>query len=410
MVAESKEGAEKIDAQQEEAAKLINVVINELTTKGEDLRTQILEADKQFKTTEKDKSDEHEKTKEDLTLKFKDTLETLEKEQETLLSNLKVAPEIEAPEISDQPTVLEVPNPNQVIAATNLQAPATAKSLTDSHYKRTEKSILSSFMAMEEIENKQQYDLSKNFVALNGNLGLLNRLIIESTVEVGINIKSIASKDKFDENKTGKVSIIAEHDHEREHTGNVQFLINEINSRKIEQNTVIAIERKQYGEHQGMKDVIILANILVHNEKTPSDKIRIPEEIEKAPMYQDALLYKIALQHGVKVIGIEGKNLEHDKDSSFYNQAREGYMSKVINLICSKGYNVIACVGAAHVKGITHAVNDENGASNPIKVSWFRGEHELALQHQLKALEVEGKLLPLLGTLDSGQNDGCYYT
>jgi hypothetical protein len=159
-----------------------------------------------------------------------------------------------------------------------------------------------------------------------------------------------------------------------------------------------------------MKDVIILANILVHNEKTPSDKIRIPEEIEKAPMYQDALLYKIALQHGVKVIGIEGKNLEHDKDSSFYNQAREGYMSKVINLICSKGYNVIACVGAAHVKGITHAVNDENGASNPIKVSWFRGEHELALQHQLKALEVEGKLLPLLGTLDSGQNDGCYYT
>jgi len=106
-----------------------------------------------------------------------------------------------------------------------------------------------------------------------------------------------------------------------------------------------------------MKDVIKIANILEHNEKNPNALIKLPAELKNTPILQDALLYKIAKENKIKIISLEGKNLEHLKDTPLYNENREQYMTDVINEIRGKGYNVIASVGSSHVENLEKNLN-----------------------------------------------------
>lgn len=163
--------------------------------------------------------------------------------------------------------------------------------------------------------------------AENNNNELLSKLEREAVITANIDIKTIDAQKSVE---AGKVEIRSEKDHLTNHKENTQILIDEIQKGTIDKNTVIAIERKQYGENLGMKDAIKLASILEHNEKNPDNPIKLPQELENTPILQDALLYKTAKEHGVKVISLEGKNLEHGKASELQSENREQYMANVI--------------------------------------------------------------------------------
>ncbi|WP_017208568.1 hypothetical protein [Rickettsia australis] len=95
--------------------------------------------------------------------------------------------------------------------------------------------------------------------------------------------------------------------------------------------------------------------------------IKLPAERENTPILQDALLYKTAKENKIKIINLEGKNLEHLKDTPLYNENREQYMTSV-NEIRGKGYNVITSVGSSHVinleKNLANSKKHDIGFSN----------------------------------------------
>lgn len=79
---------------------------------------------------------------------------------------------------------------------------------------------------------------------------------------------------------------------------------------------MIYLERKQYGKNLGMPDVILLAKILRYNEHPvnahPTKQIKIPISVIESPVYQDALLYKTALEHGIEVREAEDKGIKKE--------------------------------------------------------------------------------------------------
>ncbi|MEY4463536.1 MAG: hypothetical protein RLZZ81_507, partial [Pseudomonadota bacterium] len=204
------------------------------------------------------------------------------------------------------------------------------------------------------LESSDKYNLKERLAAINDNKELLNKFDREATITANIGFKAIDAQKSAE---TGIVEIRAEHNHLTDHANNTKALIAEIQTGKIDKNTVIAIERKQYGENLGMKDVIKIANILEHNENNPNALIKLPAELKNTPILQDALLYKIAKENKIKIISLEGKNLEHLKDTPLYNENREQYMTDVINEIRGKGYNVIASVGSSHVENLEKNLN-----------------------------------------------------
>ncbi|WP_341793339.1 MULTISPECIES: hypothetical protein [unclassified Rickettsia] len=224
------------------------------------------------------------------------------------------------------------------------------------HLTHTEKENLTNLILQEELNGNGKYNLNDRLAAVNDNRALLNKFDREAVITANIDFKVIDAKKSAETEKTGSVEIRPEHNHSTDHGNNNQALIAEIQAGTIDKNTVIAIERKQYGENLGMKDVIKIANILEHNEKNPDNPLKLPEELENAPIFQDALLYKVAKEKGIKVISLEGGNLEHTKDSALYNENREQYMTDVISEVRSKGYNVIASVGTNHVTNLEKAL------------------------------------------------------
>lgn len=149
--------------------------------------------------------------------------------------------------------------------------------------------------------------------------------------------------------KSTSIRLIAENDHQQEHSTNIDKLISLIEDEKIPQNSVIALERKQEGHNLGMQDVIILANILKHNELNEGSPIIIPEELQESAIYKDAQLYNAATAKGILVIGVEGKDLAYPKESTLYNETREEHMSEQLSQLVENGLNVIFPVGERHV-------------------------------------------------------------
>ena len=236
--------------------------------------------------------------------------------------------------------------------------------IENSHLKRTEKQI------------GQAYDIREAFATANTDKAvLLDKISNAAVITADIDLKAVDVKESVALDKVGKVEFLAEEDHIKDHAQNTESLIKRIESTdesgKIEKDTVIAIERKSYGQNLGVPDVIMLANVIEHNEKNPDNQLKIPEEITKDSLiYQDAVLYNTAKKHGVKVIGLEGKNLEAGKDSpQEYNKARENYMASRINQFTDKGYNVIAYVGSAHVDNLKRATENKSQDKSTIGVS-----------------------------------------
>jgi hypothetical protein len=149
-----------------------------------------------------------------------------------------------------------------------------------------------------------------------------------------------------------KITLMPESNHKLDHKSNVQELMQMINNGKIDSNTFICLERKESGDHFGMKDVKLLASILEQNKANPKEAIAVSPKVQNSLIYQDALLYNAAKEKGIEVVGIEGKQLLHSKESPEYNKAREAHMAKHIEQISSAGKNIIFSVGAAHINGL----------------------------------------------------------
>ena len=221
------------------------------------------------------------------------------------------------------------------------------------------------------------YDIKEIFAAINlNNAGLLDKLSKQAVITADIELKAVDVKEQVASDKVGKVEFLAEGNHIQDHAGNTQSLIDRIETGDIGKDTVIAIERKSYGQNLGVPDVIMLANIIEYNVNNHDKQLQIPEEItENSLIYQDAVLYNTAKKHGVKVVGLEGRNLKAGKDSPEYDEAREEYMASRITQLTSKGYNVVAYVGSAHVDNLKQTLESklENkpsvAANTPNKVS-----------------------------------------
>ena len=223
----------------------------------------------------------------------------------------------------------------------------------------------------------EAYDIKETFAASNtDNRELLEKMRKEAVITADIDLKAISVQNDVDKDKVGKVEFLAEGHHIKDHAGNTKALIDRIVSGEIGKDTVIAIERKSYGQNLGVPDVIMLANVIEHNEKNPNNQLEIPKEITKDSLiYQDAILYNTAKKHGIKVVGLEGRNLKAGKElPEEYNAAREDYMAGRITQLSNKGYNVIAYVGSAHVENLERAVeskleNKPSVENTPNKVS-----------------------------------------
>jgi hypothetical protein len=148
------------------------------------------------------------------------------------------------------------------------------------------------------------------------------------------------------------VQLISEQNHITDHESNVKKVISLIKDGKLKQGDVIALERKEEGKNFGMEDVRYLAKII--KDKTQKDLIA--HEIKNSPIYHDAILYNIATDNNIEVVGIEGSNLSIDKkiDLSQHNQERERVMIQKLKAIqeSKKPETTVAIVGSKHLSNI----------------------------------------------------------
>jgi len=233
-------------------------------------------------------------------------------------------------------------------------------SVQNHHLKRYGKDMLS--------QDGQPYNMRQAFAALNVNSELLSRLEKESIIATNVDLKAISAEQGKRAGKIGTVEFIGERHHGEDHADNIKALIGHIGTGDIGKDTVIAIELKNYGKNLGMPDVMLLANIIKHNEQNPDNKLIIPTEItNNSLIYQDALLYNAARDKGVQVVGLEGKGLHTSEDkakgdykgSDLYNELRNQHMANVINELTGKGYNVVVHVGSSHVEPLKKLTRQE---------------------------------------------------
>ena len=98
------------------------------------------------------------------------------------------------------------------------------------------------------------------------------------------------------------------------HGASVRALVERMEKMSEEdgKRSVVALERKEGGEHFGMCDVRLLAEVMRYNEgKKDAEKIVLPAGIEGTALWWDAKLVNEAQKHGVQVVGVEGKGLAH---------------------------------------------------------------------------------------------------
>ena len=185
---------------------------------------------------------------------------------------------------------------------------------------------------------------------------IIYQISSQESLLINDNKDNTIKTDKILSNK--KPQLIAEDNHLTDHKENINNLIEKIKNGQIGQNSIIALERKEGGNNFGMKDVKILAKILQDDNL---EKI-IPEEIKNSPIYDDALLYNEAKAKGVKVVGIEGKDLETRKkiNEKDHNQKREDIMADNLILLQNQypDSNIISLIGSDHKQGIEKRLKD----------------------------------------------------
>ncbi len=226
---------------------------------------------------------------------------------------------------------------------------------------------------------------------------MLDKIGKEAVITADIDLKAISVQNDVDKDKAGKIEFLAESNHTNDHAGNTKSLIDRIESGDIGKDTVIAIERKSYGQNLGVPD----ASILEHNEKNPAKQLKVPKEITKDSLiYQDSVLYIAAKKHGIKVVGLEGRNLKASKElPEEYNAAREDYMAGRITQLTDKGYNVIAYVGSAHVDNLKQII--ENKPSKALRQSVPDLKNQVSGDHSLDISKFIGRHSAQLSTVAS---------
>jgi hypothetical protein len=207
-------------------------------------------------------------------------------------------------------------------------------SLDASNLKRLEKHILSG------IEESPLGKLQQKYVKND-------EIIVRASTRFFSN-KAFSGKyeDKIGkESQTfGTIAMFSEVSHTLYHKANIMYFIRLLNDCAIQSNTVICLERKQFGNNLGMSDIVLLAEVL-ESSTTFSNIIDLP-------IYYDALLYNAAQEKGISIVGIEGKGLVDSKESPYYHQAREEYMAEQLVKIAKSGKNAIFLVGAAHTRNL----------------------------------------------------------
>jgi hypothetical protein len=266
--------------------------------------------------------------------------------------------------------LVSFPDPNQHHVDPDMQELTNMMGqLNINHLRRTEKEYLTELFGND--VNEKGFNLqSWLHKQAPEHKDLLNDLIKVAILEAG----QAPLPQKSQSTDEARIEVVGEQDHIKQHGSNIEEIIKSINKGK---DTVIALERKQAGNNLGMTDVILMAKIIQYNEKTTEEnKIKLLEEIKSSPIYQDALLYlkaqEISQEKGIKiqVVGIEGKGLEHTKESPQYNQGREEHMKKAITELATQGSNVKILVGEAHKKELTtHAQKILDGRSHKSNVS-----------------------------------------
>ena len=335
----------ELETKEQEAEKL-KEESNKARQEVEGLQEQLQEQGEQFEQQKTKLEEEFEKGKKQLQEQGKQLQEACDKLTQ-LKEQLKLGLQQQINQIEEQQKKASKKQEEQKQQKQNLQEQIN-QIIAGKHLKQADKWVLS------QDEDGQSYSLHDSLVAINGNLTLLDKLKIKSVITADIDLKVIDVKEDMPQGKAGRVEFLAEHHHESDHGRNIQSLMEDIESRGIGEDTVIAIERKSYGKSLGMPDVILLASIIEYNGQNPSGQLQIPEEIINGSLiYHDALLYKTASEHGVKIVGLEGRNLQADKIfPGEYDQTREEYMADRIHQVARKGYNVIIHVGAAHVDSL----------------------------------------------------------
>jgi energy-coupling factor transporter ATP-binding protein EcfA2 len=273
---------------------------------------------------------------------FPQFVERMNKEQERQKQELEVQGDDDKLVNSDDESVSKE-------TENNSQTPLGSGGSGDQHLKRIEKSNL-----IKSIDSKTQYNLHQHLIETNLERKDLDRLDKVATEQGDKDFTQTTERSSVQLVTRNRivVTMLPENDHLIDHNRNALALLEAIESGKIQANTVIALERKQYGTNLGIQDVIKLASIISHNENSPADKIAIPKEVENSLIYQDARLYNLARIKGIQVIGAEGKSLAVSKGSPLYNEVREEYMASRLIQLVSSGYNVIFPVGSVHIKGL----------------------------------------------------------
>lgn len=239
-------------------------------------------------------------------------------------------------------------NNEEINLYVNQDETSNSKNLT-----KTEKTFLSS--------PKKKFNLVSSLEGTNGkSLTEIQNIISNGKRKNLQEETNVQLANKSSSTKIGTVSIIVESDHTRDHKENVHALINQIKSNIIKPDTVIFLERKEGCKNLGMKDVILLADIIKYNNKVDEfSKIKMPDMITKTMIYKDALLYNVARDYAIDIKGIEGSKLQSNKkiDEQAYNEEREEYMAKQIIQIADAKKDVILLVGKDHVKSLEHKLN-----------------------------------------------------
>ena len=181
------------------------------------------------------------------------------------------------------------------------------------------------------IINKQEYNFYTELI--NANSEMQKKNLVELTALAEHKTKNTIPPHNRQngainkEKEAGKVALIAEKNHSVDHKTNVQMLVEKMEKGEMGAGTVVALERKEGGEHLGMRDVRLLAEVMKYNEGH-EEKIKLPAGIEETALLWDAKLVNEAQKHGVQVVGVEGKCLAHGQQSPEYNADREDYMAR----------------------------------------------------------------------------------
>ena len=242
----------------------------------------------------------------------------------------------------------------------------------DQHLKRSEKGELLHKQGTTDGAGKRSYDFREELLAVNkGKEEAIKNLVAKESDSANALPPHCDGRTA---GKKGTVTFMSEENHLVDHEANTRQLIDQIKQGKIGSNTVIALERKEGGEKLGMNDVRTLAAILEYNSDNKNqNKVALPKDIENSPIYWDAMLYNTAKSYGIRVLGVEGKGLEHDQSSPQYNEDREAYMAKQISQLAEQGYDVIMPIGSAHVQSMENRLDlghtQEQSEQQPSKPS-----------------------------------------